>query len=188
MPMSTPVRASLKDLLASIREDLSPVYLEDASINLGNKTLIIGTGSERQVTALIKKIKSLSPFSQIHLIARPELLNQTQYSLEKSDYAYTYNKDGFFNIEGIRCEIDEGTLESLDSVIGVFNNVWGVGYENIYAMLREFNLSKNYTFNVEERFSEVNASIIHSRIESLSLNKTLSEWYWEHGLQITDDN
>lgn len=186
--MSTQVRESLKNLLSSIREDLSPIYLEDSNLRLGNKVLVIGTGSARQVANLIKKIKELSPSCQIHLIARPTLLEQTTSSLEKSDHAYSYDCDGFFNIEGVRCEIDKGITDSLDSIIGVFNNVWGAGYENVYAILRDFNLKKSYTFNVEESFSEVNPSIIHSRIESLTLNKTLSDWYWENGLKLHNEN
>lgn len=186
--MSTQVRESLKNLLSSIREDLSPSYLEDSSISLGNKVLVTGTGSARQITNLISRIKQLAPSCQIHLIARPSLLDQIKASLEKSDHAYDYNNDGFFSIEGIRSEIDKETLDSLDSIIGVFNNVWGAGYENVYAIIRDFNSEKSYTFNIEEAFSEVNPSIIHSRIKSLTLNKTLSDWYWENGLKLNDEN
>ena len=186
--MSDRVRESLRVLLGSIREELKDHYIDEKTATLGSHTLVIGTGSAQQVSHLIGCLHNLFPETVIHCIARPNLIPQLEASLNNQDKAYAYKNDGFFDTKGILETIPNPAIQLIESAIGVLNNVWGAGYENVYKILEELKLGHCYTFNVEERFSRVTPSSAKKRIENLTLNKVLSEWYWENGFKASHDN
>ena len=90
----------------------------------------------------------------------------------------TYNKTGFSKINTIVKE--KGICKALI----VYNDEFGIGYENLEEILLDLDISSYLAFNCYQDLYSIKSSEL--AIKSLILEKAIQDWFWEYLLEIEE--
>lgn len=148
------------------------VFKKDRSI------LVIKSASMDIFGMFIKKLHKENPNIFIYVITQSRDRNNVENLIGNNFEITEYIHEGSYKISEFDKEIEYLRGKKFDKVVVLYNNRYGIGFENVEKIAVLIKSQSIYSFNCDNELFKINNPLL--RIKSLRLFTTICDWFWEY--------
>lgn len=168
----------LKDFLVEIYKQIKPKETDFDEFRNDTNVLIIRSASPDILTSFIAKARKQNPNIHFYIITHARDKEIISNICDEKYTIIEYKYEGNYQLSNLLKEIEYLKYKKIDKSVVLYNNRYGMGFDNIEKILNSINEKNIYAFNCYDQLFEIENPTLH--IESLSIFKAMCDWFWEY--------
>ncbi|NOU66737.1 hypothetical protein GC096_22075 [Paenibacillus sp. LMG 31461] len=169
---------AMKSLFTAIYEQIKPTTDNLQVFSQDRTAFIIRSASPKMFSKFIKSIKEVNPDIFLYILThsrdKEDVIKICGEDCEIIEYTHT----GSYDVEYLKDKLQYIKSKSIDRFGLLYNNRYGIDYENVLEIMSSITEKELYVFNSYWELLRIDNPNLH--IKSLKLMKAMSEWHWEN--------
>lgn len=173
----------VKDYLQEIYEHIKLGKVNFEEFNRDNCILVIKSASIDIFKKFILKVREINPNICIYIITHSRDKDVISKICNKSYEIIEYLYDDAYQLSKLKEKIEYLKCKNIDKSILLYNNRYGMGFDNIEEILIYLDKYPIYAFNCYNELLKISNPALH--IESLRIFNAMCTWFWEY-MELTE--
>jgi hypothetical protein len=169
---------SLQEFLLEVYKQLQLEQVTFEAFKRMNSIVVIRSASLEIFEKFIVKIRERNPNIYLYVITHSRDKESVIKLCIKNYEIIEYCEDGIYQSNKMEKQTNYLKNKSIDASILLYNNRYGMGFDNVEDILISLGKKPIYAFNCYKKLFRIDNPTLH--IESLRIFNAMCTWFWEY--------
>jgi Predicted nucleic-acid-binding protein (contains the HHH domain) len=143
-----------------------------------SSVFLIQSAGMQIFTEFVNRVLEVNPTINFYVLARSRERREIENLCRDNLFFVEYKSEGNYDINLLDKQINSLRKMPIDVCTILYNNRFGMGYENLEEIVAAVKEDSFLAFNSYEMLYKINYPAVH--IQNLKLYNQICDWFWEY--------